>query len=135
MMTRPAMKFVVLVLATMAFNTSPGQTTSNSSSTVVKKGAKYDTIIRKHVDKPVVKAKPAQKPVVQEIVPPIPEFVNQPYYYDKGDNKLIKLENASAELVTKKKTLGLKGAKQSFSMDGISSKVRFITKDSIVFFR
>ncbi len=90
---------------------------------------KYDTIIRKHVDKPV-------KPVVvkpAEIVLPVPEFINQPYYYDKDDNKLIKLENATAQMITKKKTLGLKGAKQSLSMDATSSKIRFTAKKDIVF--
>ena len=66
---------------------------------------KYDTIIRKHVTKPVAKA---------EIVIPTPEFINQPYYYNKNDNRLIKLEVASAKLITKKKTLGLKRAKQIF---------------------
>lgn len=131
-MKRTVIKSVLLVLTALPFFTLSAQTTSNASSTVVKKGDKYDTIIRKHVDKPVVKPKP--KPVIQEVVPPVPEFVNQPYYYDRGDNKLVKLENSSAQLVTKKKTLGLKGAKQFFSMDGMSSKVRFITKDSIVFF-
>src|SRR5690349_541112 len=129
-----AIKFVLFVLAAMGFYRSFAQTASAPNSAVVKKGPKYDTIIRKHVDKPVVKAKPVQKPTVQEVVPPVPEFVNQPYYYDKNDNKLIQLENSSAELVTKKKTLGLKGAKQFFSMNGTSSKIRFITKDSIVFF-
>jgi hypothetical protein len=125
---------MLLVLMAMPFFTLSAQTTPNPGSTVVKKGPKYDTIIRKHQDKPVVKAKPAQKPAVQEVVPPVPEFVNQPCYYDKAGNKLIKLETTTAELITKKKTLGLKGAKQFFSMDGMSSKVRFITKDSIVFF-
>lgn len=134
MMKRTAIKFVLLVLTATPFYTLPAQTTPNPSSTVVKKGPKYDTIIRKHVDKPVVKAKPAQKPVVQEIVLPVPEFVNQPCYYDKAGNKLIKLETTTAQLVTKKKTLGLKGAKQFFSMDGTSSKVRFITRDSAAFF-
>ncbi|HEV8505367.1 MAG TPA: hypothetical protein VGQ53_08210 [Chitinophagaceae bacterium] len=134
MMTRTAIKLVLLAVMAMAFYTLPAQTTSNSRSTVVKKGAKYDTIIRKHVDKPVVKAKPAQKQVVQEVVPPVPEFVNQPCYYDKNGNKLITLETTTAQLVTKKKTLGLKGAKQFFSMDGMSSKVRFINRDSIIFF-
>ena len=98
----------------------------------VKKGAKYDTIIVKHstpAKKPVVK--PA---VIQEIVLPTPEFINQPYYYDKDGNKLIKLENANALMVTKKKTLGLKGAKQSLSMDATSSKIRFVAKKDIVFF-
>jgi len=134
MMTRTVIKLMLLILMAAASYTLPAQTTPNSSSAVVKKGTKYDTIIRKHVDKPVVKAKPAQKPVVQEVVPPVPEFVNQPCYYDKNGNKLIMLETTTAQLVTKKKTLGLKGAKQFFSMDGMTSKVRFITRDSIVFF-
>ncbi|MFI5129061.1 MAG: hypothetical protein ACHQFX_03680 [Chitinophagales bacterium] len=94
------------------------------------KAVKYDTIIRKHVDKPAVK--PVAKPV--EIILPTPEFVNQPNYYDKDDNRLIKLENASAQYITKKKTLGLKGAKQSLTMEASSSKVRFIAKKDIVFF-
>jgi len=134
MMTRTVIKLMLLILMAAASYTLPAQTTPNSSSAVVKKGTRYDTIIRKHVDKPVVKAKPAQKPVVQEVVPPVPEFVNQPCYYDKNGNKLIMLETTTAQLVTKKKTLGLKGAKQFFTMDGMSSKVRFVTKDSIVFF-
>jgi hypothetical protein len=104
---------------------------------VVKKGTKYDTIIVKH-QKPVVK-KPAVKPVVatpvvKEIALPVPEFINQPYYYDNDGNKLIRLENANALMVTKKKTLGLKGAKQSLSMDATSSKIRFVAKKDIVFF-
>lgn len=93
------------------------------------KAVKYDTIIRRHVDKPVV------KPVVkQEIILPVPEYINQPYYYDKDGNKLIRLENASAEMMTKKKTLGLKGAKQFLSMDASSSRIRFTAKKEIVFF-
>ncbi|HTD93345.1 MAG TPA: hypothetical protein VK644_06025 [Chitinophagaceae bacterium] len=89
---------------------------------------KYDTIIRKHVEKPVV------KPVVKlEIVIPVPEFINQPYYYDRNDNKLVRLENTTALLISKKKTLGLKGAKQFFSMDDASSKARFTAKSDIAF--
>ena len=72
--------------------------------------------------------------VQTEVVLPTPEFVNQPYYFDKDENKLIKLETSSAQLLTKKKTLGLKGAKQFFSMDDVSSKVRFTAKPNIVFF-
>jgi len=112
-----------------------------SQTKIVKKGAKYDTIIVKHVTpaskKPVVKPvqKPIEKPVViKEIVLPTPEFINQPYYYDKDSNRLIKLENANALMVTKKKTLGLKGAKQFLSMDAASSKIRFTAKKDIVFF-
>ena len=95
---------------------------------------RYDTIIVKHVTKQATK-KAITKPVEKtEITMPVPEFINQPYYFDKGDNKLIKLENAAALLNTKKKILGLKGAKQVLGMDAASSKIRFITKKDIVFF-
>jgi hypothetical protein len=99
------------------------------AQTRIKQGPKYDTIIRKHVTKPL--GKPVIKP---EIVLPVPEFINQPYYYDNDHNSLIKLENVMAQLNTKKKTLGLKGAKQFLSMDGPSSKIRFTAKKSIEFF-
>ena len=72
-----------------------------------------------------------EKPKV--VVIPIPEFINQPYYYDSNDNKLINLENTNAQLVTKKKTLGLKGSKQSLLMTVPLSKVRFTAKNSITF--
>jgi hypothetical protein len=89
---------------------------------------KYDTFIVKRVPKP------APKPVVNvEVVIPTPEFINQPYYYDKDDNRLTKLENSSAQLITKKKTLGLKGAKQFFSMEEASSRVRFTARNNINF--
>ncbi|MEO7049080.1 MAG: hypothetical protein ABI091_27495, partial [Ferruginibacter sp.] len=95
---------------------------------------RYDTIIVKHVTKPVAK-KTVAKPVVKtELVLPLPEYINQPCYFDKDGNKLIKLENANALMITKKKTLGLKGAKQSLTMDAASSKVRFIAKKDITFF-
>ena len=61
-------------------------------------------------------------------------IINQPYFYDAASNKLIKLENTNALLVTKKKTLGLKGAKQFLSMNDPSSRIRFTSKKDIVFF-
>ena len=66
-----------------------------SAQTVVKKGEKYDTIIRKRVDKPV-----AKPPVKAELVLPTPEFINQPYYYDKDDAK-GKLMNFSVKMPSK----------------------------------
>jgi hypothetical protein len=96
---------------------------------------RYDTIIVKHVTQPakkIIKTPPPPPP--QEIVLPTPEFINQPCYYDKDGNKLIKLESADALMISKKKTLGLKGARQSLSMDAASSKIRFVTKKDIVFF-
>jgi hypothetical protein len=101
------------------------QQSAQAQGRTVKKGNKYDTIIVKHATKPI--AKP-------EIILPTPEFINQPYYFDKGGNRLIKLENANALMLTKKKTLGLKGAKQVLSMDAASSKIRFVAKKEIVFF-
>ena len=109
------------------------QVAAVAQSKTAKTAPRYDTIIVKHVTVPAKKAvpKPAPKP---EIVLPVPEFINQPYYYDNDGNKLIKLENVNALMVTKKKTLGLKGAKQFLSMDNPSSKIRFIAKKEIVFF-
>ena len=97
-----------------------------------KPAVRYDTIIVKHVDKPASKPIPKSAPIV-EVVIPTPEFINQPYYYDKDDNRLTKLENSTAQLITKKKTLGLKGAKQFFSMADASSRVRFTAKNNINF--
>jgi hypothetical protein len=111
--------------------------TVNAQTKPQKQKVRYDTIIVKHVTVPAKKpaAKPVAKPPVQqEIILPTPEFINQPYYYDKDGNKLIKLENANALMVTKKKTLGLQGAKQFLSMDAPSSKIRFTVKKDIVFF-
>jgi len=90
---------------------------------------RYDTIIVKHQTRIVKKT-----PAVKEIILPAPEYINQPYYYDKNGNRLLKLENANALMIVKKKTLGLKGAKQSLVMDAPSSKIRFIAKKDIIFF-
>lgn len=107
---------------------------AQSQNTIVKRGTKYDTTISKHVDKKVIK-KIQAKPVAKvEVVLPTPEFINQPYYYDADGNKIIKLENVNALMITKKKTLGLKGAKQFLSMEDASSKIRFTAKKDIVFF-
>jgi hypothetical protein len=91
---------------------------------------KYDTIIRLRADKPVKK----QAVKSTEIVLPVPEYINQPYYYDRNENKLIRLENAIAQMIIKKKTFGLKGAKQVLNMNEPSSKIRFTAKKDIVFF-
>jgi len=111
-------------------------TTAHGQAKIVKKGEKYDTIIVKKGAKPAKKPAPkpvAQQAVVKETVLPSPEFINQPYYYDKDSNRLITLENANALIVTKKKTLGLKGAKQSLTMEDPSSKARFTAMKNIDF--
>ena len=119
--------FFTMIFAALVFCFPAGAQTRTSKSK-----PKYDTIIRLHVEKPVKKAlvKPAVK---TEIVIPVPEFINQPYYYDVSDNRLIKLETATAQMITKKKTFGLKGARQFLSMDGSSSKIRFTAKKEISF--
>ena len=104
---------------------------SQAQTKPAKAKVRYDTIIVKHKDKPAVKqVKQVEKP---EIIMPTPEYINQPYYYDKDGNKLIKLENATAQMITKKKTLGLKGAKQFLSMTDPSSKIRFTARSNVTF--
>ena len=118
-----SLSFCLLIL--LAAN---AQTQKKTSKPVVK----YDTIIVKHVDQVI--PKPVAKPVANvEVVIPTPEYINQPYYYDKDDNRLTKLENSSAQLITKKKGLGLKGAKQYFTMEEGSSRVRFTARNNINF--
>ena len=109
--------------------------TANAQKKPNKQIPRYDTIIVKHVTVTKAAKKPVAKPAAKrEIVLPVPEFINQPYYYDSDGNRLIKLENADALMITKKKTLGLKGAKQYLSMADPSSKIRFASKNDIVFF-
>ena len=132
------MKKNIILIAVLFIMAPCLRVTAQGQNRTVKKGAKYDTIIVKHVDKPIIKPKPAPIPVAapvekKEIVLPVPEYINQPFYYDKDDNKLIRLENANALMITKKKSLGLKGSKQSLGMEAPSSKIRFTTKKDIVF--
>ncbi len=67
------------------------------------------------------------------LVIPTPEFINQPHYYEADENRLIKLEDMTAKLNTKKKTLGLSGAKQILTMENESSKIRFTYSKDISF--
>ena len=106
--------------------------TASGQKRTVKKGSKFDTIIVEKGAKPA--SKPTAKPVVKkEIVLPVPEFINQPCYYNIDNNQLIKLENTTAQMVTKKKSLGLKGAQQFLSMAKPSSKIRFVEKKDLAF--
>lgn len=127
-----------LILSLLLFNTC---IYLQAQKQTTKAKVRYDTIIVKHVTKsaakPVKKAlvKTVEKPIEKvEIILPVPEYINQPYYFDNVGNKLIRLENATALMVTKKKTFGLKGAKQFLSIDASSSKIRFTAKKDIVFF-
>jgi len=117
-------KIIPLAVCLLPFLSASAQTQKKNTKPEVK----YDTIIVKRMPKPAV------KPVANvEIVIPTPEFINQPYYYDKEDNRLTKLENSTAQLITKKKSLGLKGAKQFFTMEEGSSRVRFTARSNINF--
>lgn len=80
--------------------------------------------------KTITKPQPV-KPKI--IVIPMPEFINQPYYYNKDENNLIRLESKTANMTTKKKGLGLSGARKSFVMESASSKIRFTSARDISF--
>src|SRR6516225_3716915 len=77
--------------------------------------------------KPAKPTPPPPPDPPKPVVIPAPDFINQPYYYDSAGNKLTTLETTAAQLVTKKKTLGLKGSKESLVMKDASSRVRFIS--------
>jgi hypothetical protein len=83
--------------------------------------------------KPAKPTPPPPPDPPKPVVIPAPDFINQPYYYDSAGNKLTTLETTAAQLVTKKKTLGLKGSKESLVMKDASSRVRFISKNTINF--
>ena len=91
-----------------------------------------DSVAKKAADSAKL-AKNAKKVAVKPKPLPVPEFINQPNYFDVDDNRLIKLENNTAKMNSKKKTLGLGGGKQFFSMDGSSSKIRFASSTSVEF--
>lgn len=67
------------------------------------------------------------------IIIPTPEYINQPYYYDEGDNKLTRLENVNARVTTKKKNLGIGGARKFYTINGGTSKVLFTASKNICF--
>ena len=104
------------------------QFTAYSQAVVLDSSAADKNLVKSKTIKVVDKPKP-----FVPIVIPKPEFINQPYYYDRNDNRLIKLETSTAQLNTKKKTLGLKGSKQFLSMRDPSSRARFTSKNNISF--
>lgn len=53
---------------------------------------------------------------------PEPEFVNEVYYYDKVNTKLLPLEKAKAEMKTKMKLTG--GGSAAYAIDGEKSFIR-----------
>jgi len=91
-----------------------------------------DTVAKKTADSAKL-AKNAKKVAVKPKPLPVPEFINQPNYFDIADNRLVKLESNTAKMNSKKKTLGLGGGKQFFTMDGGSSKIRFTSSKSVEF--
>ena len=105
------------------------QIASAQGQTKPVKAVKYDTIIRKHVDKPAVK--PVAKPV--EIILPTPEYINQPNYYDKDDNRLIKLE--SAGMIYRKENSWTKRSQTTLSMEAASSGPFYCKKGYCLFIK
>jgi hypothetical protein len=112
-------RFTGSLLLCLAFYMLPAQTNQLPDSTALQA-----------VNKLAVNKKP---PPPKPRVIPSPEFINQPYYYDDDGNRLIKLENTTAKMSIKKKTLGLSGAKQSLVMENGSSKIRFTSSKNIEF--
>ena len=53
---------------------------------------------------------------------PEPEFVNEVYYYDKANTKLIPLEKAKAEMKAKMKIMG--GGSPAYAIGGVRSGTR-----------
>lgn len=64
---------------------------------------------------------------------PSPEFTNQPYFFDKENNKLIPLEATSAKLKSKVKALGYGGFSSGFEIKGSNSTIVITTKDAAEF--
>lgn len=120
-MNSKCLLLIALVCACGIHSKLLAQTTALSDSTKLQASSKTT---------PPKKQIPPPRP---KIILPVPEFINQPCYYDIDANRLIKLENTSAKMNSKKKTLGLGGGKQFFTMEGGSSKIRFNSSKNIEF--
>ena len=64
---------------------------------------------------------------------PEPEFKNEVYFLDKGNNKLIRLEKGSSKMETKTKMGGMGGSESGYDLDGSKSGVRLNETNNISF--
>lgn len=59
------------------------------------------------------------------------EYEGQPYYFDKGNNKMIALEKQLTKMKNKAKMLGYGGSSMSYTINGEKSTVTLPRADSI----
>jgi len=64
---------------------------------------------------------------------PDPEFVNDVEYYDKANNKLIRLEKSISKQENKMKMGGAGGMKVMYKVEGEKSSVRIPASDNVSF--
>jgi hypothetical protein len=64
---------------------------------------------------------------------PKPEFANAPYFYNKGDQKLVALEKSSAKMKNKMKFMGYGGSTQEYVIDGGKASVSIKSTDTCEF--
>jgi len=64
---------------------------------------------------------------------PKPEYANYPYFFDKGNQKLVALEKSSAKMKNKMKLLGYGGSTQQYVIDGDKASVNIKGSDTCEF--
>jgi hypothetical protein len=64
---------------------------------------------------------------------PNPEFANSPYFFDKGNQKLVALEKSSAKMKNKTKMMGYGGSTQEYVVDGAKASVSIKSTDTCEF--
>ena len=64
---------------------------------------------------------------------PKPEYANLPYFFDKGNQKLVALEKSSAKIKNKMKMLGYGGSTQEYIIDGDKASVNIKSSDTCEF--
>jgi|KBSMisStaDraftv2_1062788.scaffolds.fasta_scaffold00531_7 Cu/Ag efflux protein CusF len=64
---------------------------------------------------------------------PDPEFVNEVEYYDKANNKLVRLEKSISKQENKMKMAGMGGMKMMYKVEGEKSAVRIPASDNVSF--
>src|SRR5258708_5756843 len=64
---------------------------------------------------------------------PKPEYANYPYFFDKGNQKLVALEKSSARMKNKMKIMGYGGSTQEYVIDGAKAAVIIKSTDTCEF--
>jgi hypothetical protein len=64
---------------------------------------------------------------------PKPEYANYPYFFDKGNQKLVALEKSSAKIKNKTKIMGYGGSTQEYVIEGNKATVIIKSADTCEF--